>query len=83
MNITRVARRGGLATAALVATAVFVSACSPGTDASDPGNGKGTINVWSHQGTPEEVKAIQDAVNGFNTSQADIKVDLRLIPGDS
>ena len=85
MNIKRAARRGGLAAAAVVASAVLISACSTGTsgNTASSGNGKGTINVWSHQGTPEEVKAIQDTVNNFNASQSDIKVNLKLIPGDS
>ncbi|WP_329334923.1 sugar ABC transporter substrate-binding protein [Streptomyces sp. NBC_01352] len=69
----------GLALLPLVALA----ACggSGGTDASaEAGSGKGTISVWAHQGQKNETSALQDAVKSFNSSQSEIKVDLKLIP---
>ncbi|MCX4705299.1 sugar ABC transporter substrate-binding protein [Streptomyces sp. NBC_01373] len=69
----------GLALLPLVALA----ACggSGGTDASaEAGSGKGTISVWAHQGQKNETSALQNAVKSFNSSQSEIKVDLKLIP---
>ncbi|MGW0649927.1 extracellular solute-binding protein, partial [Streptomyces umbrinus] len=71
----------GLALLPLVALA----ACGggSGTDASaDAGSGKGTISVWAHQGQKSEDAAVQAAVKSFNSSQSDIKVELKLIPGN-
>ena len=72
-----------------VASALAITACSSGgaqpsaTTETSMGSATGPITVWAHQGTTEEVAAIQAAVSGFNSSQSGIKVDLKLIPGDS
>lgn len=72
-----------------VASALAITACSAGgaqpgaTAETGMGSATGPITVWAHQGTTEEVAAIQAAVSGFNSSQSGIKVDLKLIPGDS
>ena len=85
MNTTSTARRRGLVATAVISAAALLAACSSGGGGAEAsaGSGTGTINVWSHQGTPDEVTAIQAAVSGFNSSQSDIKANLRLIPGDS
>ncbi|WP_332758199.1 sugar ABC transporter substrate-binding protein [Streptomyces sp. MT206] len=68
---------------ALALPVVALAACGSGggTDASaEAGSGKGTISVWAHQGQKNEASALQNAVKSFNSSQGDIKVDLKLIP---
>ncbi len=62
---------------------VALAACGSGGggDASaEAGSGKGTISVWAHQGQKNEAGALQNAVKSFNSSQSEIKVDLKLIP---
>jgi multiple sugar transport system substrate-binding protein len=68
---------------ALVLPLVALAACGGGggTDTSaEAGSGQGTISVWAHQGQKNEAAALQNAVKSFNSSQSDIKVDLKLIP---
>lgn len=83
MNITRATRRGGLAAVSIFAATALLTACSSGGAAPTAGDGTGEINVWSHQSADGEVAAVQAAVDGFNASQSDVKVKLRLIPEDS
>ncbi|GAB2965517.1 sugar ABC transporter substrate-binding protein [Streptomyces pseudoechinosporeus] len=80
-NLRRTASTG----LALVLPLAALAACGGGgsTDTSaEEGSGKGTISVWAHQGQKSEDTAIQNAVKSFNSSQSDIKVDLKLIPGN-
>ncbi|MER5220907.1 ABC transporter substrate-binding protein [Streptomyces flaveus] len=80
-NVRRTASTG----LALVLPLAALAACGGGgsTDTSaEAGSGKGTISVWAHQGQKSEDTAIQNAVKSFNSSQKDIKVDLKLIPGN-
>lgn len=69
-----------------VAAALTLSACgsssggSGSASGSSTGAAKGTITVWAQQGQPGEVKAAQDEVASFNSSQSDIKVQLTLLP---
>lgn len=83
MTARRVGAGLAAAAAALALTACGASTPVPSTGAPDAGSASGPITVWAHQGTPEEVAAIQAAVSGFNSSQSAIKVDLKLVPGDS
>ncbi|WP_149181970.1 sugar ABC transporter substrate-binding protein [Streptomyces sp. TRM49041] len=53
-----------------------------GPAAAEAGSGKGTISVWAHQGQKSEDAAVQAAVKAFNSSQNDVKVELKLIPGN-
>ena len=84
-NATR-ARRTGRVAAVLAVASLGLAACSSGsssdsaTDSATTGSATGTISVWAHQGQPAEVTALQDAVDGFNSSQADVKAELKLIP---
>ncbi|GAA3795868.1 ABC transporter substrate-binding protein [Streptomyces phyllanthi] len=77
----RPAARTGLA---LVLPLAALAACGGGgggTGASaEGGSGKGTISVWAHQGQKSEADALQSAVKSFNSSQDEIKVELKLIP---
>ncbi|GHH89600.1 ABC transporter substrate-binding protein [Streptomyces capitiformicae] len=69
----------------LVLPLAALAACGGGggSDTSaEAGSGKGTISVWAHQGQKSEDTAIQNAVKSFNSSQSDIKVELKLIPGN-
>lgn len=80
-NVRRTASTG----LALVLPLAALAACGGGgtTDTSaEAGSGKGTISVWAHQGQKSEDTAIQNAVKSFNSSQKDIKVELKLIPGN-
>ncbi|MGW0472263.1 ABC transporter substrate-binding protein [Streptomyces coeruleorubidus] len=80
-NVRRTASTG----LALVLPLAALAACGGGgtTDTSaEAGSGKGTISVWAHQGQKSEDTAIQNAVKSFNSSQNDIKVELKLIPGN-
>ncbi|NGO10290.1 sugar ABC transporter substrate-binding protein [Streptomyces sp. HC44] len=80
-NVRRTASTG----LALVLPLAALAACGGGgsTDTSaEAGSGKGTISVWAHQGQKSEDTAIQNAVKSFNSSQSDIKVELKLIPGN-
>ncbi|QOV37589.1 sugar ABC transporter substrate-binding protein [Streptomyces ferrugineus] len=75
-------RRTGLTALALLPLAAL-AACGGGggTDTSaEEGSGKGTISVWAHQGQASEATALQNAVKSFNSSQSDIKAELKLIP---
>ncbi|MEU8460286.1 sugar ABC transporter substrate-binding protein [Streptomyces sp. NPDC029003] len=68
---------------ALALPVVALAACGSGGGAdaaAEAGSGKGTISVWAHQGQKNEASALQNAVKSFNSSQGDIKVDLKLIP---
>ncbi|MEU6685222.1 sugar ABC transporter substrate-binding protein [Streptomyces sp. NPDC046832] len=75
-------RRTGLTALALLPLAAL-AACGGGggTDTSaEQGSGKGTISVWAHQGQASEATALQNAVKSFNSSQSDVKAELKLIP---
>ncbi|MGW2379756.1 ABC transporter substrate-binding protein [Streptomyces sp. NPDC001658] len=70
---------------ALALPLVALAACGGGggSDASaEAGSGKGTISVWAHQGQKSEDTALQNAVRNFNSSQKNVKVELKLIPGN-
>ncbi|MFG2807984.1 ABC transporter substrate-binding protein [Streptomyces massasporeus] len=76
-------RRTGLTALALLPLAAL-AACGGGSGGSDTsaqkGSGKGTISVWAHQGQASEATALQNAVKSFNSSQSDVKAELKLIP---
>ncbi|MFF6949225.1 ABC transporter substrate-binding protein [Streptomyces iakyrus] len=76
-------RRIGLTALALLPLAAL-AACGGGGGGSDTsaeeGSGKGTISVWAHQGQASEATALQNAVKSFNSSQNDVKAELKLIP---
>ncbi|MFD6327303.1 ABC transporter substrate-binding protein [Streptomyces sp. NPDC058442] len=82
-NEPRRHRRTGLTALALLPLAAL-AACGGGGGAGDTsaeeGSGKGTISVWAHQGQAGETAALQKAVQTFNSSQSDIKAELKLIP---
>ncbi|MFI0446953.1 ABC transporter substrate-binding protein [Actinomadura sp. 6N118] len=73
--------RAGLA---LSLPLLALTACGGGgadsTGSAEAGSGKGTISVWAHQGQKNENAALQNAVKSFNSSQGNVKVDLRFIP---
>ncbi|GGR81498.1 MULTISPECIES: ABC transporter substrate-binding protein [Streptomyces] len=69
----------GLALAPLVALAACGSG-GPADTSAEAGSGKGVISVWAHQGQKSEAGALQSAVKSFNSSQDEIKVELKLIP---
>src|SRR6476661_1910234 len=79
-----------MAGSVLVAAALLTAACGGGSSSSasggaqsaEAGNGTGEIKVWAHQGESGEVTALQQAVDGFNSSQTDVKVSLQLIPSN-
>ncbi|WP_405846609.1 ABC transporter substrate-binding protein [Streptomyces sp. NBC_01518] len=76
-------RRTACSSLALALPLVALAACSSGggSDSSaEEGSGKGTISVWAHQGQAAETAALQSTVKSFNSSQSDIKVELKLIP---
>lgn len=81
---TQTGRMGRIAAFAAAAGLTLAACSSGGTDAADAGSTEGaatgTISVWAHQGQPSEVDALQNAVKGFNSSQSDITVELKLIP---
>ncbi|WP_225859053.1 ABC transporter substrate-binding protein, partial [Streptomyces albicerus] len=84
-STSRKVRRTTSTGLALVLPLAALAACGGGggTDTSaEAGSGKGTISVWAHQGQKSEDTAIQNAVKSFNSSQKDIKVELKLIPGN-
>ena len=76
-------RRTGLTALALLPLAAL-AACGGGGGGNDTsaekGSGKGTISVWAHQGQASEAAALQNAVKSFNSSQKEIKAELKLIP---
>lgn len=76
-------RRTGLTALALLPLAAL-AACGGGGGGSDTsaeeGSGKGTIKVWAHQGQASETAALQSAVKTFNSSQENVKAELKLIP---
>ncbi|MBQ1093650.1 sugar ABC transporter substrate-binding protein [Streptomyces sp. B93] len=76
-------RRTGLTALALLPLAAL-AACGGGGGTGDTsaeeGSGKGTISIWAHQGQASETAALQNAVKSFNSSQSDIKAELKLIP---
>ncbi|MFF5312770.1 ABC transporter substrate-binding protein [Streptomyces massasporeus] len=76
-------RRTGLTALALLPLAAL-AACGGGNGGSDTsaeeGSGKGTISIWAHQGQASEATALQNAVKSFNSSQSDVKAELKLIP---
>lgn len=68
-------------TLALPLAALAACGGGGGSDSSaESGSGKGTISVWAHQGQASETAALQNTVKSFNSSQSDIKVELKLIP---
>src|SRR6478752_2027047 len=79
-----------MAGSVLAAAALLTAACGGGSSSSasggaqsaEAGNGTGEIKVWAHQGESGEVTALQQAVDGFNSSQTDVKVSLQLIPSN-
>jgi len=76
-----------LAVAALVTAACGSSSETPGSTSSASESASqsavaGTVKVWGHQGEAGEVTALQAAVDSFNSSQSNIKVELQLIPGE-
>ena len=79
-----------MAGAVLVAAALLTAACGGGSSSdagaggqtAEAGSGTGEIKVWAHQGEAGEVTALQQAVDGFNSSQTDVKVELQLIPSN-
>jgi multiple sugar transport system substrate-binding protein len=79
----RLAFGGVAAAAALVLAACGSSGGGSTTSSAAPSSTEepsGTIKVWAQQGQPGEVKAVQDAVAEFNSSQSKIKVELTLLP---
>ena len=83
MKITRTMRRGMVATLAIASTAALLTACTAGGGGAAAGDGAGEIDVWALQGQDSENAALQAAVDGFNSSQSDITVSLRLIASDT
>lgn len=85
---SRHAVRTSLALVLPLAALAALAACGGGGEAggtgaaAEAGNGKGTISVWAHQGQKSEDAALQAAVKSFNSSQSDVKVELKLIPGN-
>ncbi|NBM14496.1 sugar ABC transporter substrate-binding protein [Streptomyces sp. GC420] len=69
---------------ALALPMAALAACGGGggTTEADSGSGKGTISVWAHQGQKSEDDALQGAVRSFNASQGEVRVELKLIPGN-
>ncbi|MDQ0905205.1 ABC-type glycerol-3-phosphate transport system substrate-binding protein [Streptomyces canus] len=72
----------GLALALPLAALAACGGGSGGDTSAAAGSGKGAISVWAHQGQKSEDTALQKAVKSFNSSQSNIKVDLKLIPGN-
>src|SRR5665647_1326173 len=77
--------RGRWSIALVAASVLAVSACGGGSpeaggDTPKPGDGTGEITVWAHQGQPAEVKALEEAIAGFNASQSDIQATLQFVP---
>ncbi|MEU8845645.1 sugar ABC transporter substrate-binding protein [Streptomyces sp. NPDC048564] len=80
-NAPRRHRRTGLTALALLPLAALAACGGGGSDtAAEEGSGKGTISVWAHQGQASETAALQNAVKSFNSSQNDVKAELKLIP---
>ena len=75
-------RRTVCTSLALALPLVALAACGGGggSTSAEEGSGKGTISVWAHQGQASEAAALQNAVKSFNSSQSDIKAELKLIP---
>ena len=66
-------------------TAMVATGCSSPATQTPSANASasvvaGEIKIWGHQGEEGEVTALQKAVEGFNSSQSDIKATLQLIP---
>jgi multiple sugar transport system substrate-binding protein len=76
-------RQLGVMIAALVAVAALLTACTSGGGTSSAGTGKGTISVWSYQGTDAEVAVLKQSVADYNSSQSKVKVNLRFLPADT
>ncbi|WP_329532645.1 sugar ABC transporter substrate-binding protein [Streptomyces sp. NBC_01450] len=83
-STTRRFRRTASTGLALALPLAALAACGGGSGSgnasAEEGSGKGTISVWAHQGQKSEAAALQDAVKSFNSSQSEIKVELKLIP---
>jgi multiple sugar transport system substrate-binding protein len=83
-STTRRFRRTASTGLALALPLAALAACGGGSGSgnasAEAGSGKGTISVWAHQGQKSEAAALQDAVKSFNSSQSEIKVELKLIP---
>ena len=80
---SRRSRRTVCTSLALALPLAALAACGGGgggTTSAEEGSGKGTISVWAHQGQASEAAALQNAVKSFNSSQSDIKAELKLIP---
>ena len=71
-------RRVGLSVIGVAA--VLALALAVGAFAGSKRSAATTITIWSHQGQPGEVAAVQDAVTAFNASQSGIVAKLQLIP---
>lgn len=80
MKNSRLPVAGIIALAGVLALTACGSGGGTATTASDNGSGKGTIQVWGHQGQPGEVASLQASVADFNASQKDVVVKLKLIP---
>ncbi|MFJ8536156.1 ABC transporter substrate-binding protein [Streptomyces sp. NPDC093591] len=81
----KVPGRAGLAASGVV-LALVLSACGGGgadSGGAEAGSGTGAITVWAHQGQDAENAALQRAVKGFNSSQSEIKVSLKLLPTET
>lgn len=74
--------RGRYTLAAVAALALVLSACGGDGDDASSSNGDGPeeITVWGHQGQESEVDALQNAIDGFNSSQSEVKATLQLVP---
>ncbi|WP_432133637.1 MULTISPECIES: ABC transporter substrate-binding protein [unclassified Streptomyces] len=82
INGDRRYRRTALTALTLLPLAALAACGSGGGSgaSAEEGSGKGTISVWAHQGQAGEAAALQNAVKSFNSSQSDVKAELKLIP---
>ncbi|MGE0879797.1 MAG: extracellular solute-binding protein [Acidimicrobiia bacterium] len=68
--------------------AMFAAACGGGGGSSSSSSGgcdgklpaNADLEIWWHQGAESEVKAVQDMVTAFNSSQTAVKAKLTLVP---
>ena len=75
------------AAAAVSIAALVLTGCGgPGAGSTDsavePGSGEGTLKVWAVDGQAAENDALKKIISNFESSQAKIKVDLKLFPSD-
>src|SRR5665647_2177447 len=80
MKNSRLPLVGTIALAGVLTLAACGGGGSTATATADKGSGKGTIQVWGHQGQPGEVTSLQASVADFNALQKDVVVNLKLIP---